>query len=186
MCKLIVISAPSGAGKTTIVREIIKDEKLRLKFSVSATSRPPRDYEQNGKDYYFFSVNEFKQKIENNEFIEWQEVYKNQYYGTLKSEIDRIFKNKFNVIFDVDVKGGINIKKQFPDITLSIFIQPPNIEELRKRLNNRGTEDENSLNKRIAKAEYEISLSNNFDKIVVNDILEDAVNEVHNLISGFI
>lgn len=186
MNKLIVVSAPSGAGKTTIVREIMKDKKFRLKFSVSATNRVPRENEENGRDYYFLDTKEFKQKIKNNEFIEWQEVYKNQFYGTLKSEINRIFKNNYNVIFDVDVLGGINIKKQFPKITCSIFIKPPSIEELEKRLINRGTEDQNSLQKRIAKAKYEISLSNNFDKIVINDNLEDAITEVHNIISGFI
>lgn len=186
MNKLIVISAPSGAGKTTIVREIMKDEKLRLKFSVSATNRQPRQNEINGKDYYFLDTEEFKQKIKNNEFVEWQEVYKNQFYGTLKSEIERIFKNNYNVIFDVDVLGGINIKKQYPDITCSIFIKPPSIEELEKRLLNRGTEDYDSIKKRIAKAKYEISLADKFDKIVVNDKLEDAVNEVHKIISDFI
>ncbi len=186
MSKLIIISAPSGAGKTTIVREIMKDDTLNLMFSVSATSRKPRDNEKNGIDYYFITPEEFKQKIRNNEFIEWEEVYPNQFYGTLKSEVERIWKLNKNVIFDVDVKGGINIKKQYPEQSLSIFIMPPSIEELRNRLIKRGTETEESLEKRISKAEFEISLSEKFDKIVINDDLNQAIQETKSLITNFL
>ncbi len=186
MSKLIIISAPSGAGKTTIVRELMKDTNLNLMFSVSATSRPPREHEQNGKDYYFLSADEFRQKIKNNEFVEWEEVYKNQYYGTLKEEITRILKMNKNIIFDVDVKGGLNIKKVYPEIALSIFIKPPSVEELKKRLQNRGTETKQSIKKRIAKAEYELSFADKFDKIIINDDLTRAINETKKTIQDFL
>ncbi len=186
MSKLIIISAPSGAGKTTIVREIMKDDSLKLMFSVSATSRKPRENEQNGIDYYFISPEEFKQKIQNNEFVEWEEVYTNQFYGTLKSEVERIWKMNKNVIFDVDVKGGINIKRKYPKQALSIFIMPPSIEELRNRLVKRGTETAESIEKRISKAEFEISQSKEFDKIVVNDDLKEAIQHTKSLITDFL
>ncbi len=186
MNKLIIISAPSGAGKTTIVREIMKSEELKLMFSVSATSRKPREHEIDGKDYYFLTVDEFNNKIKNQEFIEWEEVYNNQFYGTLKSEKDRVFNLGFNMIFDVDVKGGINIKKQFPKDSLSIFIKPPSIEELENRLRNRGTESQESLEKRIKKAEFELAFSTQFDQIIVNDDLQKAIDETLGLIKNFI
>ncbi len=186
MNKMIIISAPSGAGKTTIVREIMKDKTLNLMFSVSATSRKPRKYEKNQYDYYFLSTVDFKNKIQNNEFIEWQQVYQDQFYGTLKSEVSRIWNLNKNIIFDVDVKGGINIKKQYPKNSLSIFIKPPSIIELKKRLENRGTEDEQSLKKRLDKAKYELSFEDKFDIIIINDILKNAIEETKNIISNFL
>jgi len=186
MSKLIIISAPSGAGKTTIVKEIMKNEALKLMFSCSATNRKPRQNETDGKDYFFLSTDNFKNKIKNEEFIEWEEVYKDQFYGTLKSEIQRIAKLNKNIIFDVDVKGGINIKNQYENNSLSIFIKPPSIQELKNRLINRGTETEETVNKRIQKAEYELSFAEKFDLIVTNDILEEAINQVNNAIRNFI
>ncbi len=184
--KLIVFSAPSGSGKTTIVKELLKEPELKLEFSVSATSRKKRPNETEGKDYYFLSAEEFKQKIKENAFAEWEEVYKNQFYGTLKSEIERIRKKGKNVVFDIDVAGGISIKKLFGNNCLTIFIQPPSINELEKRLRNRGTETEESIKKRLAKAEKEMTYAKLFDIIVVNDVLEDAVKEVYDLILRFI
>ncbi len=162
MGKLLIFSAPSGSGKTSIVKAVL--EKLpNLEFSVSACSRSPRINEQNGRDYYFFSVEEFKRRIENHEFIEWQEVYPNQFYGTLKSEIDRIWAKGNHIIFDVDVMGGINIKNMFPDNSLAFFIQAPSIGILHKRLKDRGTDSDEQISKRIAKAEYELGFANKFD-----------------------
>lgn len=183
---MIIISAPSGAGKTTIVREIMKDKKLNLMFSISATSRKPRNYEKNNYDYYFISVEEFKNKIKNNQFLEWQEVYKNQFYGTLKSELERIWKLNKNPIFDVDVKGALNIKKLYPNQSLAIFIKPPSINELKKRLINRGTETPESIEKRIQKAKYELSFAPKFDKIIINDQLQKAINETKKTILNFL
>jgi guanylate kinase len=162
--KLIIFSAPSGAGKTTIVRHLL-EKNLNLEFSVSATSRAPRPNETNGKDYYFLTEKEFKQKIENNEFLEWEEVYKGIYYGSLKSEVERIRNLGKNVIFDVDVVGGLNIKKFYGDEALAIFVQPPSVEELRKRLISRSTETEEKIQMRIAKAEHELSFAKQFDKL---------------------
>ena len=184
--KLVVFSAPSGSGKTTIVKEILSDNKYKFEFSISATSRKPRGKEENGKDYYFLSAEEFKSKINNNEFVEWEEVYKNQFYGTLKNEIERITQKGYNVIFDVDVVGGINIKKQYNNECLIIFIMPPSITELENRLRHRGTETEESIKKRIAKAEKEMTFSEKFDKIVINDDLKVAVNEVREIIETFL
>jgi len=184
--KLIVFSAPSGSGKTTMVRELLKEEKFKLEFSVSATSRKKRPNEIEGKDYYFLSVDEFKQKIKENAFAEWEEVYENQFYGTLKSEIAHIRKKGYNVVFDIDVAGGISIKKLFKDDCLTIFIQPPSISELEKRLRNRGTETERSLKKRLAKAEKEMTYSENFDITIINDVLEVAVTKVKKIVAGFL
>jgi guanylate kinase len=177
--KLIIFSAPSGAGKTTIVRHLL-DRKLNLEFSVSATSRAPRPNETNGKDYYFLTEKEFKRKIENNEFLEWEEVYKGVYYGSLKSEVERIRNLGKNVIFDVDVVGGLNIKKFYDDEALAIFVQPPSVEELRKRLISRSTETEEKIQMRIAKAEHELSFAKQFDKLVTNNDLEQACREAEN------
>ena len=185
MGKLIVISAPSGAGKTSIVHYLLK-ELPNLRFSISATSRVKRDNEFDGKDYHFLGVEQFKQKIKEDAFLEWEEVYDNQYYGTLKSEIDRIWNIEKTVIFDVDVAGGINIKKQYPLECLSIFIMPPSIEVLKERLNNRGSESEESLAKRLAKAEEEISQNQEFDMVILNDDLQIACAETKEVISNFI
>lgn len=186
MSKLVIISAPSGSGKTTIVNNIINNPEYKLSFSVSATSRSPRDYEINGEHYYFLSVDTFKEKIKNNEFVEWQEVYPNQFYGTLKNEITRVFSQNKNIIFDVDVLGALNIKKEFPDNSVTIFIQPPSVEELRKRLENRGSETPESMQKRIDKAIFELSFSPKFDFVVINDILEDAVNNTAKILNNFL
>jgi len=183
--KLIIISAPSGSGKTTIVKEILASG-LNIEFSVSAASRQPRMNEVNGRDYYFLSVDEFKEKIEKDEFLEWEEVYPGSFYGTLKSELQRIWDKGNHVIFDVDVKGGINIKKYSPENALAIFIKAPSIEELEKRLRNRLTDNEETILKRVAKAEYELSFAPKFDKIVVNDNLEKAVKETYETIGAFI
>jgi guanylate kinase len=185
MGKLIIFSAPSGSGKTTIVKEVLK-RIPGLEFSVSACSRSPRENEVNGKDYYFLSAEEFRQKTRNLEFIEWEEVYVNQYYGTLKSELDRIWEKGNHVVFDVDVVGGLNIKKQFPENSLSIFIKAPSIEVLRTRLVNRGTETTEQLKKRIDKAEYEMGFAHEFDIEIVNDKLEIAVNQTIEAIQKFL
>ncbi|RLD79592.1 MAG: guanylate kinase [Bacteroidetes bacterium] len=183
--KLIIISAPSGSGKTTIVRQILK-EIPNLEFSISACSRYPRKGEINGTDYHFFSIDEFKNKIDNNEFIEWEEVYTDQYYGTLKSEVYRIWDKGNHVIFDVDVVGGVNIKKQFPDNSLAIFIEAPSIELLEKRLRKRGTETEEQIKKRINKAEQELKFAAKFDKIIINDNLDLAIEETKDVINEFL
>ena len=185
MGKLIVISAPSGAGKTSIVHYLLK-ELPNLCFSISATSRVKRDNEFDGKDYHFLGVEQFKQKIKEDAFLEWEEVYDNQYYGTLKSEIDRIWNIEKTVIFDVDVEGGINIKKQYPSECLSIIIMPPSIEVLKERLKNRGAESEESLAKRLSKAEEEISQNQKFDMVILNDDLQIACTETKEVIINFI
>ena len=183
--KLIIFSAPSGAGKTTIVRHLL-DQNLNLEFSISATSRGMRHTEADGKDYYFLSFEEFRKKIDNNEFLEWEEVYAGTYYGTLKSEVDRIRANGQNVIFDVDVIGGCNIKKFYGNEALAVFVQPPSVEELRNRLFSRSTDDLDVIEKRIAKAEYELTFSDQFDVIVVNEDLERAFEEAEKCIRKFI
>lgn len=174
--KFIIVSAPSGAGKTSIVKQLMQ-AGLGLEFSVSAASRKPRAGETNGVDYYFISAEEFRNKISKDELLEWQEVYTNQYYGTLKSEVERIWSKGHHVLFDVDVQGGMNLKKMFPEISLALFIMPPSLTELEKRLRLRSTESEESLRKRLGKAEQEISFAGHFDKIIINDILEVAVKE---------
>jgi len=183
--KLIIISAPSGAGKTSIVKHLL-DQDFPLAFSVSATSRPKRTNETDKKDYYFLTVEDFKKKIDSGAFLEWQEVYPNQFYGTLKSEVDRIWASGHHVIFDVDVLGGLNIKKQFGNRALAIFIKPPTIDCLKERLASRGTENADSLKQRMEKAEYELSFEKFFDKIVVNENLADAQQEVMHLMKEFL
>tara|TARA_B110000014_G_C20117166_1_gene590382 strand:+ start:1479 stop:2063 length:585 start_codon:yes stop_codon:yes gene_type:complete len=183
--KVIIFSAPSGAGKTSIVHSLLK-RNMNLEFSVSACTRNKRNNEIHGKDYYFISVDDFKKKIIENEFIEWEEVYSNNYYGTMKNEIQRIWNNKNHVLFDVDVEGGINLKTHFKDKALSIFISPPSIEELRQRLFLRDSENENDLKKRINKAKKELEYMNEFDKVIMNDILDDACKEAASLIRNFL
>jgi len=183
--KLVIFSAPSGAGKTTIVRHLLS-LGLNFGFSISATTRKPRGAEQNGKEYYFLSAEEFKEKVDRDEFLEWEEVYSNCFYGTLKTEVDLATSIGKNVIFDVDVKGGLNIKKIYGVEALSVFIMPPSIEELEKRLRLRSTEDSESFTKRVKKANLEISYSSGFDKIVVNDDLEKAKTEVSKVVREFL
>jgi len=183
--KIVIISAPSGAGKSTIVRHLLK-KGLNLEFSISATTRTPRGKEKNGKEYYFLSVEEFRKKIRREEFIEWEEVYKNQLYGTLKSEIDRIWANGNHVLFDVDVKGGINLKSIFGHKAISIFIMPPSVKELEKRLVQRGTDNPAKIRMRLEKAEEEMKLADQFDSIAINDNLGKTQNEVSKLVKGFI
>jgi guanylate kinase len=183
--KLIIFSAPSGAGKTTIVRHLLK-KNLNLEFSVSATSRAPRHNETHGKDYYFLSAEEFKKKITNGEFLEWEEVYKGVYYGSLKSEVERIRNHGKNVIFDVDVVGGLDIKKIYGDEALAIFVQPPSVDELRIRLQNRSTETEEKIQMRIAKAEHELSFASEFDVIITNNDLTQACKEAEIVIREFL
>ncbi len=183
--KLIIFSAPSGAGKTTIVRHLLT-QNLNLEFSISATSRGMRHTETNGKDYYFLSPEEFKAKIQNEEFLEWEEVYAGTFYGTLKSEVERIRNNGQNVIFDVDVVGGCNIKKYYGDEALAIFVQPPSVEELRNRLVSRSTDAPEVIEKRVAKAEYELTFADKFDVVITNDQLENALIQAEKVIQEFI
>ena len=184
--KLIVFSAPSGSGKTTIVRHLLGVEDLNLEFSISATSRAKRGTEEHGKDYYFLSAEEFKEKIKNDEFLEWEEVYRDNFYGTLKTEVERIWAKGKNVIFDIDVSGGLRIKRKYPDETLAVFVKPPSIDELKIRLKKRKTESEDKINMRVAKASAELATAPLFDTIVVNDTLEHALSEAYKKVSTFI
>lgn len=183
--KLIIFSAPSGAGKTTIVKHIL-NKYNNIEFSISATSREKREGEKHGKDYYYLSPSEFKQKIKTNDFLEWEEVYKDHYYGTLISEIERIRKNGNHVIFDVDVRGGLNIKKHYKKEALLIFVMPPNLQELERRLRLRKTETEHSIKERIAKANVEISFKDLFDIVIVNDDLNKTLNNSAKAVLDFI
>ncbi|HIZ26860.1 guanylate kinase [Barnesiella sp. An55] len=183
--KLIIFSAPSGSGKSTIIQSLLHRD-LNLSFSISATSRAPRGTEKNGVEYYFISPEEFRQRIANGEFLEYEEVYAGKFYGTLKSEVERILDSGRNVIFDVDVVGGLNIKKYYGDQALALFIQPPSIEELKKRLEHRATDAPEVIASRIAKAEYELSFAPRFDRIIVNDILEKAQEEAYQAIRQFL
>ena len=184
--KIFVISAPSGTGKSTIINELMKKDHLQLEFSISATTRKPRKGEVDGVNYYFLSLEDFKERIERDEFAEFEEVYQGRYYGTLKSEISRITKLGRNVIMDVDVKGGISVKRLYGDNALSIFIQPPSIDTLRERLLARATDDIEEINKRVDKAAYELTFADKFDCRVVNDVLDDAVAETERLLTDFI
>ncbi len=183
--KVIIFSAPSGSGKTTIVHEIMKRVE-GLGFSVSATSRAPRPGEVNGRDYYFISPEEFQRKAERGEFIEWEEVYPGTYYGTLRSEIERLWKEGKNVVFDVDVVGGSNLKRIFGEKALALFIQPPSIEVLKQRLEQRGTETPESISKRLAKARFELGYAKLFDRIIINDQLEAAIEQTVEAVKSFL
>lgn len=185
MAKLIIISAPSGAGKSTLVRYLLS-QNLDIRFSISATSRKPRGEEKNGVEYYFLTPDQFRSQIENNEFLEYEEVYPDRYYGTLKSEVDRIIAEGSNVIFDVDCIGGLNIKKIYGDKALSIFIMPPSLEVLRERLEKRGTDSPKVIEGRLAKAEYEISFAPQFDVTICNDDYDRARAEILKLVIDFI
>jgi len=183
--RLLIISAPSGAGKSTLVNYLL-DSGLPLSFSVSATSRKPRGAERDGKDYYFMTADEFRKKVKGGDFVEWEEVYNDHFYGTLKSELERITGEGKAVLFDVDVRGGINLKRIFGDRALSVFIMPPSIEELRKRLIGRGTDPADKIKMRVEKAEEEIKMAGNFDVIVVNDDLKKACAEILDVVSRFL
>ena len=185
MAKLIIISAPSGAGKSTLVRYLLS-QNLNIRFSISATSRKPRGEEQDGVEYYFLSPDQFRKKIANNEFLEYEEVYPDRFYGTLKSEVDRINKEGNNVIFDVDCIGGLNIKKIYGDKALSIFIMPPSLEVLRERLEKRGTESPEVIERRLSKAEYEMSYAPQFDFTVSNDDYDRARAEILKIVTDFL
>src|SRR5436190_23011680 len=183
--KLIVITAPSGAGKTSITRHLLKTFP-QLAFSISAATREPRNYETNGVDYYFIPLEEFKQRIKEKEFAEWEMVYEGKYYGTLKSELRRIWNMDKIPVLDIDVKGAIHIQQQYPINTLSIFVEPPSVDELKNRLKGRGTESEESLSARVSKASYELSFKDQFDEVIVNDSLENACAQAEKLVAAFL
>jgi guanylate kinase len=183
--KLFIFSAPSGSGKSTIVQHLMK-LKLGLAFSISATSRNPREGEEDGREYHFISPGNFRKKIDNNEFLEWEEVYPGQYYGTLRSEVERIWNQGQHAIFDIDVIGGINLKREFGDKASAIFVKPPSLKVLEQRLRSRGTDDEASLEERLDKAEYEMSQAPHFDHILVNDSLDMALHNAERLVRNFL
>ncbi len=184
--KLIIFSAPSGSGKTTIVRHLLKVLPEKLEFSISATSRPKRGVEENGKDYYYLSLEDFKYKIENSEFLEWEEVYANTFYGTLKKEVERIWDKGKSVIFDIDVEGGLNLKEQFKDRALAIFVMPPSIKILEERLIMRNTESVESIARRITKAEKELKTASLFDRFILNEELPVALSEAEKIVKDFL
>ena len=184
--KLLVFSAPSGSGKTTIVRHLLQQDDLNLEFSISCATREPRGQEVDGKDYYFISWEEFKKHIKAEEFVEWEEVYTNNYYGTLKSEVERIWAKGKNVIFDIDVSGGLRIKSKFPQETLAVFVKPPSVDELKRRLKERSTESDEKINMRIAKAHVELATAPQFDTIIKNYDLDVAKAEAYQLVKKFI
>ncbi len=183
--KLIIFSAPSGSGKSTIINAVLQKE-FNLEFSISATNRPPRGDEKHGKEYYFLSTEEFRQKIKNGDLLEWEEVYPGTFYGTLKSEVTRITAKGNNIIFDLDVVGGLNIKKIYEDETFAIFIQPPSLEELKRRLINRGTDSPEKISERLAKAEEELSYADKFDTVIINDNLGKTIDLTEKALSGFL
>ena len=185
--KMLIVSAPSGSGKSTIVQWLMQEHpELRLSFSISCTSRAPRGTEQNGVEYFFISPEAFREKIQNDEFLEYEEVYHDRFYGTLKSQVDHQRELGQNVVFDVDVKGGINIKKFYGDEALSLFIQPPSVEELKRRLEGRATDSAEAIKERLAKAEYEMTFAPQFDHIIVNDDLETAKHQTLQVIESFL
>jgi guanylate kinase len=184
--KIIIITAPSGAGKTSITRYLLKVFPSKLAFSVSAATRKARDNEKNGVDYYFISQEEFTNKIQHGDFAEWEMVYEGKYYGTLKSELARIWSEEKIPVLDIDVKGAIHVQQQYPETTLSLFIEPPSVDELKRRLQSRGTESEQSLNARVNKASYELSFKHSFDHIIVNDDLEKAQKQAEEIVKAFL
>ena len=184
--KLIVFSAPSGSGKTTIVRHLLGKEDLNLEFSISAATREARGEEVSGKDYYFMSLSDFKTHIKNEDFVEWEEVYRDNFYGTLKSEVERIWALGKNVIFDIDVAGGLRIKHKFPEETLAVFVKPPSVDELKRRLKERSTESEDKINMRIAKAHVELATAPQFDVVIKNYDLDIALEEAYQLVKDFV
>ena len=185
--KLLIFSAPSGSGKSTIINWLMENHpELNMKFSISCTSRPPRGKEQNGVEYFFLTPEEFRKKIADDEFVEYEEVYTDRYYGTLKNQVEKQLENGENVVFDVDVHGAMNIKKAYDSQALSLFIQPPSVEELRKRLTGRGTEVAEEIEKRIGRAEYELTFAEKFDTVIINDDLEKAKEETLKKIQAFL
>lgn len=186
MSKLIIFSAPSGSGKSTIINYLLTQPQLKLAFSISATSRAPRGTERDGVEYFFLTPDEFRRRIEAGEFLEYEEVYKDRFYGTLKSQVEKQLQEGENVIFDVDVVGGCNIKQFYGDRALSVFIQPPSIEELRKRLEGRGTDAQDVIESRLAKAAYELTFAPKFDRVIINDDLEKAKAEALQVITEFL
>ncbi len=183
--KLIIITAPSGSGKTSITRYLLS-KYPKLAFSVSAATRSPRGKEKDGVDYYFMSLDDFEDKIQKNEFIEWEMVYEGNYYGTLKTEIERIWAQGKTPMLDIDVKGAIHVQRQFPDNSLTLFVQPPSVDELRKRLEGRGTDTPENIATRLSKAAYELSFNHSFDKVIVNDDLDKACKETEATIQAFV
>lgn len=183
--RLLIFSAPSGSGKTTIVRHLLASRR-DLEFSVSATSRPPRGKEEHGKDYYFLSEEEFRQKAMSGDFLEWEEVYRGAFYGTLRKEVERIWNKGHHVIFDMDVVGGLNLKRHFGERALAVFVMPPNLKELERRLRSRGTDSEDKIRQRLDKAEQELVRSSEFDHVLINENLEDAKREAQQIVSNFL
>jgi len=184
--KLLIFSAPSGSGKTTIVRHLLQHPELNLAFSVSATSRPRRGKEKHGEHYYFMSTSEFKRHIKAGDFLEWEEVYRDNFYGTLTSEVERLWAEGKNVIFDIDVVGGLRIKKKFPQETLAVFVKPPSVDELKIRLKKRSTESDDKINMRIAKASVELATVPQFDQVIKNYDLDIALKEAYDLVADFV